>query len=237
MGKKPFVRRNTLGTDSRIRILIAHDHALFREPLEKICQARRDLKVIGQASDGAEAVRGTLSLTPDILFLDFSLRKITGLEVLKRVRSVPRVRAVFLTVSVGQQEIVEALELGACGILSKEATVDQLMECINAVHGGRVWIRQDAVAGLVKKLHVRPDPKVTSLRSNDSGATRREMEVIAAVTEGRSNREIAQKLSISQRTVKHHLTSIFEKFGVSSRLELALYAREKNLFGTFVTTA
>src|SRR5258705_12441580 len=114
MAKRRFVRRRAESGNSekRIRILIAHDHGLFREGLEQLFEPRPDLQVVGQAADGLEAVHRAFNLAPDILLLDFTLRKISGLEVLKRLRSFPRVRAVFLTTGITQQEIVEALELG-----------------------------------------------------------------------------------------------------------------------------
>ena len=202
-----------------MRILIADEQALFREGLEKLFESHPNIVVVGQASDGAETVQLVNDLAPDILLLDLFLR---------RIRQVPGVRTIILTAEIRQQEALSALRMGASAVLLKGSSSQKLLECIRSVHASGDSIDPEAVADFI-------DSRVMTIESIDaqgytrSRFTRREMDVMAAIVTGCSNKEIAVKLSISKQTVKHHLSSLFDKTGVSSRLELALYVRENKL--------
>jgi two-component system nitrate/nitrite response regulator NarL len=210
-----------------VRILIADSHALFREGLHKLLESYGDINVVGQA-DGRNVLELVHASKPDILLLDLSINQIDGLQVLRRIRRVPGVRTIILTATIGQQESLRALRLGASAVLKKESSLEQLLDCIRSVHAGEVRIGKDT------------DARLTDMRRKTTGSaqssidvrariTKREMDVIAAIVAGCTNKKIAARLSISEQTIKHHLSSIFDKTGVSSRLELAIYARENKL--------
>ncbi len=206
-----------------IDILIADDHPIFRDGLRRLLEAEPGMRVIGEASDGAETVLKARQLKPDILLLDLAMPRMPGLEVLREMaRGASAVRIVILTAAIEKRQIVEALHLGARGVVLKESATQLLMKSIHAVMNGQYWVGHEAVSDLVEYLRERistgePQPR-------KFGVTKRELQIISTVVSGCSNKEIAEKFSLSEDTVKHHLTSIFNKLGVSSRLELALFA-------------
>jgi DNA-binding NarL/FixJ family response regulator len=160
--------------------------------------------------------------------LDLAMPRLTGIEVLRNLTSVEdAVRVIILTAAIEKRQIVEALQLGARGILLKDAAVPLVTKCIQTVLAGDYWVDQEAVSSLVdylKRLQIEA-PEKASQKALDF--TPREREIISAIVSGRSNKEIAAKLSISEDTVKHHLSNIFDKAGVSNRLELAIWSMNK----------
>jgi DNA-binding NarL/FixJ family response regulator len=218
-------------TKSRsIRIVIADDHSIVREGLRLILSTDRQFNVVALASNGEEALDAVLRLKPDVLLLDVDMPKMTGLEALRNLsRSRTAVKVIVLTASIGNKEIVEALQLGARGVVRKETPPRVLLKCIHSVFDGQYWLGQNAFTDLIRGLQ--------SLGGSASappkfGLTAKELKVIAAVLEGDTNKAIAERLSISEQTVKNHLTNIFNKLGVSNRLELALFAAKHELSDT-----
>jgi len=198
-----------------VQILVADGHRLFREGLKKLFESCPDMEVIGQAADGAEVLSLVNALRPDILLLDPSMDKTGGLQILRRVRKM-NIRTIILTAEIDQQEAIRALHLGASAVVRKESSLQELLQTISSVYAGGIINGQRKPSDLAQPWQgARP------------GITRREMDIIAAVVAGCSNKEIAVRLSISEQTIKHHMSRIFIKTGVSSRLQLALYA-EKN---------
>jgi two-component system, NarL family, nitrate/nitrite response regulator NarL len=212
-----------------IRIVIADDHRIFRDGLGKLLSAQPDFRVEGETGDGDMAVQLVQELRPDILLLDLAMRP-DGLESLRKLARQPAstTRAILLAAAIENSQIVEALRLGARGMVLKEAATAELFKCIRTVMAGQYWIGHEAVADLVKLVReiTAPAPKRDCPKN---GLTPRELQVIATIVTGYSNKEIAQKFSISEDTVKHHLTNIFDKLGTSSRLELATYAISHHL--------
>lgn len=209
-----------------IRILIADDHAIFRDGLRRLLEADPGLRVVGEAADGIEALKLAIKLKPDILLLDLAMPRQTGLDTLPELaHSCPNLRTIVLTAAVEKPEIITALQLGARGVVMKESATQLLLNSIRAVMKGEFWVGRDSVSDLVQFLRegIR-GPRVKEPLRKDFALTPRELDVVAAIVAGYTNRDMAQKFSISEDTVKHHLTNIFDKLGVSNRLELALFA-------------
>jgi two-component system, NarL family, nitrate/nitrite response regulator NarL len=212
--------------DSPIRILIADDHPILREGLRKLLEIEPDFVVAGEACDGHEAVERARQLRPDLLLLDLMMPGVPGLEVLRSLAAyVLPTRTILLTASIESNEIVKALQLGARGVVMKDSASQLLMKAIRTVMAGQYWIGRESVTGLVETLRGQMFDRV----EGRLGLTRRELEIIAIVTAGYTNKEIAGRLSLSEETVKHHLTKIFRKVNVSNRLELALLAVSQRL--------
>lgn len=207
-----------------IRILIADDHLLFRAGLRRLLEAEPGFAVVGEATDGEETVRRVRELAPDILLLDLAMPGVPGLEALRQLdECASPVRTILLTAAIDKEEMVKALQLGARGVVMKESAIDLLFRAIRSVSAGEYWVGRERVSDLVKTLRATVAPAATE-RKKTFGLTPRELEITATIAAGYSNKEVAQKLTISEDTVKHHLSNIFDKTGVSSRLELALFA-------------
>jgi two-component system nitrate/nitrite response regulator NarL len=210
--------------DSATRALIANDHPVVRLGVRNMLNTDDAFEVVGEASDGKEAVARTLALSPNILLLDLSMPYMPGLETMRAIMTdSSRVKILLLTASVTPQQIVEALQIGARGIVTKDALVDELRTAIGAVFEGDYWIHGKRVFNLVGALHDLLSQAVVPYRKT-YGLTPRELEIVGCIVEGCGNRDIAKQHNISQETVKRHLSNIFGKTGVSTRLELALFA-------------
>jgi DNA-binding NarL/FixJ family response regulator len=209
-----------------VRVLIADDHAIFRDGLRRLLEADPGLSVVGEAADGIEALKLALKLKPDILLLDLAMPRQPGLDTLGELADTcPNLRTILLTAAIEKAQIVQALQLGARGVVMKESATQLLLKCIRAVMNGELWVGRESVSDLVQFLRegARGARQKEPLQKN-FGLTPRELEVVTAIVGGYTNRDVAQKFSISEDTVKHHLTNIFDKLGVSNRLELALFA-------------
>jgi DNA-binding NarL/FixJ family response regulator len=209
-----------------IRILIADDHPIFRDGLRRLLEAEPGMKVIGEACDGAEAVKLARQLKPDILLLDLAMPRHPGLEALREISSGPSttVRVILLTAAAEKNQIVEALQLGARGVVLKDSATQLLLKSIYTVMSGEYWVGRESVSNLVQYLRTLVQSSGEEARQKKFGLTPRELEIVSAVVAGYSNKEIAEYFKISEDTVKHHLSNIFDKLGVSTRLELALFA-------------
>jgi two-component system, NarL family, nitrate/nitrite response regulator NarL len=207
-----------------IRVLIADDHPVVRLGVRNMLKTDEAFEVVGEASNGKEAVARTLALSPNILLLDLCMPNMPGLEAMRAIMTdSSRVKILLLTASVTPQQIVEALQIGARGIVTKNAIVHELTEAIGAVVQGDYWIHGKRVFHLLGALRELISQAVVPHRES-YGLTPRELEVVGCIVEGCGNRDIAKQCSISQETVKRHLSKIFDKTGVSTRLELALFA-------------
>ena len=208
-----------------IAILIADDHAIFRAGLRKLLETEDDFEVVGEAADGEEAVDKVQRLSPDVLLLDLAMPRLPGLETLRELAGKrSEVRILLLTAAIEKEQIVEALQLGARGVVLKESAIEVLFKSIRAVMAGECWVGRDRVSDLVQCLKDLATPEQGSPMRPSFGLTPREQEVVAAVVAGGTNKDIARQFSVSEQTVKHHLTNIYDKVGVSTRLELALFA-------------
>jgi DNA-binding NarL/FixJ family response regulator len=215
-----------------IRVLIADDHPIFRDGLRRLLEAESRCVVIGEACDGAEAVKLARQLKPDIMLLDLAMPRHPGLEALREMSTTAAphgVRIILLTAAAEKNQIVEALQLGARGVVLKDSATQLLLKSIDTVMAGEYWVGRESVSNLVQYLRNLVQSSGEEARQKKFGLTPRELEIVSAVVAGYANKEIAEYFKISEDTVKHHLSNIFDKLGVSTRLELALFAVNQSL--------
>src|SRR5260370_16471269 len=216
-----------------IRIVIADDHPIFRDGVRSPLESEGEMKVVGGACDGREAVKLATEIRPDILLLDLAMPRHSGLEALRDLSAsggaAGMVRIILLTAAVEKKQMVEALQLGARGVVLNGSAPQLLLKHIHAVMAGEYWVGRDSVSNLVQYLRNLMQSTNEETKQKKFGLTPRELEIVSAVVAGYGNREIAEYFKISEDTVKHHLTNIFDKMVVSTRLELALFAVNQGL--------
>jgi two-component system, NarL family, nitrate/nitrite response regulator NarL len=221
----PEHKRQVDQSTGSVGILIADDHLLFREGLRKLLESELGFKVVGSAADGDEALRLMRQLEPDILLLDLAMPRCSGLEVLRELAGSPSpVRTIILTGSIEKAQIAEAIQLGARGVVLKDEASQSLFESIRQVMAGQYWMGRESVSDLVQVIRDHCLCAQARTGRDPFHLTRRELEIIETTVAGYTNQDMAEKFSISEQTVKHHLTHIFDKLAVSNRLELVLFA-------------
>jgi two-component system nitrate/nitrite response regulator NarL len=208
-----------------IRIVVADDHPVVRSGVKGMLENENGFEVVGEAEDGDTAITQTIELEPDILLLDLAMPRLPGLEALRAIMSKsPRVKIIMLTSTISSQQVIEALQIGARGIVLKDAAAGDLSSALRAVLSGDYWIGGARVANLMSKLNELMKQAAAVPERKTYGLTPRELEVVTCIVEGCSNKDVAKQFSISEETVKRHLSNIFDKTGVSTRLELALFS-------------
>src|SRR5271170_6506533 len=209
---------------SKIRIVVADDHPIFRDGLCKLLALEEDFEVIAQAQDGRQVLEILQQCEPDILLLDLKMPGLDGLGTLQRLQqSRNKTRVIVLTASDDKNEFVQAMKLGTSGIVLKQTATELLIKSIRKVHAGEIWLDSHTTAAVIRQFSSPMDSAPLGSRDRDrSPLSQREREIVVLVAQGFKNKEMAEKMFISEQTVKNHLHNVFDKLGVSDRLELAL---------------
>lgn len=215
-----------------VRVLIADDDPIVREVLRTVLRRDPKVQIVGEAINGAEAIHLATTLRPDVLFLDLLMPVLPGMDALRELGSEGsedvEIDIIVLCASIDERQVIQALQLGARGILLKQS-LKHLHECLRAVVEGYYWVDDRRLSSTREIIGELLAATSTAGPEQAYNLTKRELEVISLVTLGNTNREIAQALSIGEETVKRHLANIFDKVGMSSRVELAMFAVEHHL--------
>ena len=214
-----------------IRAMIVDDHALFRRGLEMVLEEEPDIELVGQASDGAEAVEKAAESLPDVLLMDIRMPRSSGIEACRAMKeAAPSAKIVILTISDEEEDLFEAIRAGASGYLLKDIPLDEVADAVRAVHGGQSLINPSMAGKLLTEFATlaRRDDEERAQEVPAPRLTEREMQVLKLVARGMNNRDIAKELFISENTVKNHVRNILEKLQIHSRMEAVMVAvREK----------
>lgn len=211
----------------KIKVIIADDHSMFRQGLKQILELEDDIMVIGQASNGEEAVKLVIQHKPDVVLMDINMPGTNGIQAIKQLKQCRHEsKIIVLTIHQDREYLFKTLQLGAEGYVLKDAEASVLVEAIRSVHTGQSYIQPNMTTELVREFN-----RVTTQdrdRRDENTLTAREVEVLKLIAEGMLNKEIAKQLYISEKTVKNHVSNIFKKLNVSDRTQAAIYAFKHN---------
>jgi two-component system, NarL family, nitrate/nitrite response regulator NarL len=230
--RKRRLKGNQLVDGSAIftRIMIADDQALNRAALRKLLERAPQFEIVGEAVDGRETLTQVKTIQPDVLLLGLSMPQLSRWNVLRSLAKTSlKIRTILLPAAIGREQTIEALLLGVRGILPKSTASQLLYKSIRTVMAGEYWVDSKIVAELIRTLHASSNVAPSFVQPAGNRLTRRELEVLNLVAEGCTNKDIAEQLTISNQTTKHHLSRIYEKTGISNRMQLALSAVNKSL--------
>ncbi len=227
----------TITDQPKIRVLIADDHPIVRRGLRHLFEPEPDIQIVGEASTASEAIKMVGELKPDVVLLDLIMPDMDGMSILQAIRSLQVPSKILLFTAVEDKALwVQAMKMGCSGIVVKHTSPELIVKSVRKVHQGEIWLDSRTTAAVMREF---AEQRATNGSSRGEPPRRRERdhpplsarerEIIALVAQGYRNREMAEKMFISEQTVKNHLHNIFEKLGVSDRLELALYAIHKGL--------
>ena len=224
------------GQTHTIRILVIEDQTLFRDGITRLLSEQSDLEVVGSTDNLAAATDNIRKVKPDIALVGWPASSPNCQKVFAAIQeSKAPTRAIMLVTDDLKEDFVEAVRQGCCGIVPKQTSTELMLKSIRKVHTGEFWLDRMTTADVIRRL-ARKGPPVASngargagLRENAAALSNRELEIVILVARGFKNKEMAERMFISEQTVKNHLHNIFDKVGVSDRLELALYAIHHNL--------
>jgi two-component system NarL family response regulator len=211
-----------------IRVLVADDHALFRQALRAVLSDEEGLELVGEAGDGEEAVAMATDLAPDVILMDVKMPKLAGIDATKQIgAAMPAAKIVMLTVSDEEEDLFEAIKAGASGYLLKEVDPGEIANAIRQIHAGHSLLSPVVASKLVSEFAA--ISKRADERAMRPALTPRELEVLRFAADGLTNRQIGRRLGISENTVKNHIRNILEKLHLHSRMEAVLYAVREEL--------
>lgn len=236
MDTQEFIPTQTAVESPRIRVAIADDHPIVRDGIKRLLALEPDIDVVGEANDGREILEVIQQTGADVLLLDLRMPNLDGLGALQTLQQThKRTRVIILTASEDKNEFVQAMKLGCSGIVLKQTAPELIVKSIRKVFAGEIWLDSHTTAAVMRQFAA-PGSELAAGGGSTSKSGRersplstREREIVALVAQGYKNKEMAEKMFISEQTVKNHLHNIFDKLGVSDRLELALYAIHKGL--------
>lgn len=213
-----------------IKVLIADDHALIRKGLKKILEMEHDILVTGEAQDGEEAVAKTKELNPDVVLMDINMPKLNGVEATRIFKQEGlRAGVVILTIHEDPEYLFEAVKAGALGFVLKDVEPEGLIKAVRAVYQGESYIQPSMTKELLSEFCRLSEKKADKREKTKNALTDRQLEVLKLIAQGLTNGEIADKLAISEKTVKNHVSSILRKLDVLDRTQAAIYAIKNNL--------
>ena len=211
--------------NSPIRVLIADDHQIVRKGIRALLATKHDIQVVGEASDGLEAVAQTLNLHPDVVLMDLMMPKMDGIQATKEITArQPETRILVLTSFAADDQVFPAIQAGAQGYLLKDSGPQELVQAIHQVQRGETSL-QPAIARKVLSLLASPSPKTPAA----DALTVRELDILRLIAQGQSNKEIAKQLTIAEETVHAHVSNILRKLHLASRTQAALYALKEGI--------
>ncbi len=206
-----------------LRVLLVDDHDLFRSGLRSLLE-EQGLQVVGEADNGRAALRLVSELAPDVVVMDLKMPGLTGVETTRQVSSIaPRTRVVVLTISVDDDDVMDAVMAGACGYLLKDSSIDQLIAGIRAAASGESLISPQIASKLLQRLRAQTADAMVA-QTIQTELSDRELEVLRLIAIGKDNAEIARELYISPKTVKNHISNILMKLQIENRIQAAVYA-------------
>ena len=219
-----------------IRVLIADGHPIVLEGLRVVFANHPVIEVVGEATDGVDTIEKAVLLEPDVVLMELKLPRVDGLTVLRSIQTrAPKTRVILFAAPEHREEFVQAMKLGCSGILHKDVPTSLIEKSVLKVHAGEIWLDSNTTAAVMRKFSNPADASSGGGAQNGKAPreraqlSQREREIIILIAQGYKNKEIAEKMFITEQTVKNHLHNVFDKLGVSDRLELALYAIHNSL--------
>jgi len=213
-------------TSPKIGVFLVEDHMIFRQSIAEVFQREKDIEVVGQCATASEALSQIAATKPTVVLTELTFSGMGGLELLAQLAVVsPSSKPIVFSESLSERDLLEALRLGARGYAYKKISTDAILDCVRRVAAGEIWLQTQHLEILVRSLQTRGRNRPVS----GAQLSPREKQIIQLVLAGCRNREVAKELAISEKTVKNHLSNIFDKLGVGDRLEMALYVLDKKL--------
>jgi len=213
-----------------IRVFLCDDHTLFRQGIKKLLELEPDIDIVGEASNGQEALDTLRKAGPDVILMDIGMPKMDGVTATFKIRKIlPSIKIIILTVYEDEPHIFQAVKAGAMGYLLKDVLIDELIEAIHRVNKGEALIQPVIATKILKEFALLDKRKVKEGDKFYNDLTEREKEILRLIALGGTNKEIAQKVGISEKTVKNHISNIFQTLHVNNRTQAAIYVLEKKL--------
>ncbi|MGD9581852.1 MAG: response regulator [Vampirovibrionia bacterium] len=210
-----------------IRVILADDHTVFRQGLKSLLALEEDIKIVGEAANGIEAIDYANQMHPDVFIMDINMPQLNGLEATKKIKAdLPKIKIVILTSQGDDKSVFSLIEAGADGYLLKDVAAENLVNAIRDVNEGKSILHPEVTQKLLTRFVSKGEP---DKQKPGDLLTEREIEVLQALSKGYTNQQIAEELYISQRTVQNHLHNIYNKLGINGRTEAVIYAMQEGI--------